>query len=247
MPDRVDILGVPMDCVTMSSAVEAVDTLVQGDSPRAIIAVNPEKIMKARHDANLLHAIQGAGLLIPDGIGAVIAARLLWHKRLQRVPGSELMPAICDLAQRKGYTVYLYGAAPEVNRVAEARLRSLYPNLRIVGAQDGYVPESRMDEVIEAINNSGAQILFVALGSPRQELWMGKYLHRLQVKVCQGVGGTFDVLAGKVRRAPKLFCVLNLEWLYRLLSQPARLIRQTALPLFAMRVVREKLTVLRSS
>ena len=111
------------------------------------------------------------------------------------------------------------------------------PLLRIAGRHHGYVAECDMDQLVESINASGAAVLFLALGSPRQELWMGRYLPRLRVRICQGVGGTFDVIAGAVKRAPPTFIKLHLEWLYRLLSDPRRLLRQTALPRFALRVL----------
>ncbi|NEV65436.1 WecB/TagA/CpsF family glycosyltransferase [Thiorhodococcus minor] len=182
--------------------------------------------------------LRGSGLLIPDGIGVVVAARLLGLCRMRRVPGAELMPALCALAARKGYRVFLYGASEEVNARAAAKLERRY-GLQLAGRQHGFVPDPEMPELVRRINACEAQLLFVGLGSPRQELWMERHLSMLQsVRVCQGVGGTFDVLAGQVRRAPSLFRRIHLEWLYRLLSQPKRLIRQTALPRFAYQVTR---------
>jgi N-acetylglucosaminyldiphosphoundecaprenol N-acetyl-beta-D-mannosaminyltransferase len=134
--------------------------------------------------------------------------------------------------------VYLFGAQESVNEIAAKELVRRFPGLTIAGRHHGYVDEQDMPDLIEAINRSGAAILFVALGSPRQELWMAQYRQQLHVGVCQGVGGTLDVLAGHVRRAPGLFIRLNLEWLYRLASNPRRLLRQTALPRFAGQVVR---------
>jgi len=168
--------------------------------------------------------------------------RLLWHERIARVPGAELMPAICARASQKGYRLFLFGASPEVNARAVAVLRETYPGIAIVGHQDGFVDEAGMPQLIDAINASGAQILFVALGSPKQEVWMEQYLPRLaHVRVCQGVGGTFDVLAGRVRRAPRVFRRLNLEWFYRLITEPRRAIRQIVLPRFTWQVFRAKL------
>lgn len=219
-------------------AIARVEELLAGDSTNAVIAVNPEKVMKARQDPILLKQIASAGVLIPDGIGVVLAARLLRGCSLMRVPGSELMPEICALAATHGYKVFLYGAAAEVVEQAVATLRQRYPTLQIAGYQDGYLSEEEMPSFIDRINASGAEILFVGLGSPRQELWMAKHLDSLNVRICQGVGGTFDVIAGKVRRAPRFFCVLQLEWLYRLGANPRRLLRQTALPVFAALVFR---------
>jgi len=240
-PQRVEILGVPVDCVTMAQAVQWVETSLISDQTHSVIAVNPEKVMRACQDPELLKHLQKAGLLIPDGIGVIFAVRLLGLGQIARVPGSELMPKLCDRAAKKGYKVFLFGASQEVIVQVAQVLLQRYPGLNIVGTQHGYVKEEEMLSVITAINTSQADLLFVGLGSPKQELWMTRYLPALKVKVCQGVGGTFDVIAGRVKRAPLAFRVLHLEWFYRLLSQPSRILRQTALPIFAVRVLRKRL------
>ena len=240
-PQRVEILGVPVDCVTMVQAIQWVETTLASDQPRNVIAVNPEKVIKAGQDPELLVRLQKAGLLIPDGIGVVFAVRLFGLGPIERVPGSELMPKLCELAAQKGYRVFLFGANQEVISQAAQVLRQRYPGLNIVGTQHGYVKEEEMPSVITAINDAQADLLFVALGSPKQELWMTRYLPALKVKVCQGVGGTFDVIAGRVRRAPLAFRLLHLEWFYRLVSQPSRILRQTALPMFAFRILHKRL------
>ncbi len=242
-PERIDILGVPVDCVNMEQALDTVEVMIAGDQPQYVIAVNPEKVIKARQDPKLLMQLHDAGLLIPDGIGVVIAARLLDSVRMERVPGSELMPEICARAAEKGYRIFLFGADPEVNRKTRDIIAQRYPGILIVGNCDGYVTEDDMPSLIDEINASGAEILFVALGSPKQELWMEKYLGLTNVKVCQGVGGTFDVIAGKVRRAPLVFRKIHLEWLYRLLSNPGRMLRQTALPKFMVAVLKYKFSI----
>jgi N-acetylglucosaminyldiphosphoundecaprenol N-acetyl-beta-D-mannosaminyltransferase len=235
-PKRIEILGVPVDCVTMDGVLEMVDAMVHGSTAHVIVAMNPEKVIKARRDPDLLRRLQRTSLLIPDGIGVVLAARLLGLGRMGRVPGSELMPAICERAARKGYRIFLCGASPEVNRRTVEVLRHRYPGIHIVGHQHGYLGEAEMPALIERINASRADVLFVALGSPKQERWMDTYAPRLTVKVCQGVGGTFDVISGRVRRAPLFLRKLSLEWLYRLATQPGRLLRQTALPAFVFGV-----------
>lgn len=237
-PLRVNILGAPVDCVDMARALDAVDEMVRGDHARTILAVNPEKVIKAQSDVLLRRALDDAGLLLPDGIGVVLAVRLLHGQAIARVPGAELMPAICERATERGYRVFLFGGSETVNAAAAQVLRERYRGIVIAGCQHGFVDEAGMPAVIDSIDRSGANVLFVALGSPRQELWMEQYLPRLaQVRACQGVGGTFDVLAGRVRRAPALFRTLHLEWLYRLVTQPGRLLRQTALPRFAWQVL----------
>lgn len=235
---RVEVLGVPVDRITEDQAVTCVESALLGQRPCSILAVNPEKVLRAQRDPALLEALRSAWLLIPDGIGVVFAAHLLHLGHMSRIPGAELMPAICEHAAKQGRAIFLFGANPEVNEKVGRILPERYPGLRIAGRQHGYVKEDDMPGLIEAINGSRADILFVALGSPKQEYWINRYLPHIKVKVCQGVGGTFDVIAGRVKRAPLLFRLIHLEWCYRLLSQPSRIIRQTALPMFAYQVLK---------
>lgn len=239
-PKRIEILGVPVDCINMVQAVEFASESIQAGRQISILAVNPEKVIKAQTDATVMRLLRSAGLLIPDGIGVVFAARIFGLGKMQRVPGSELMPKLCELAAHKGFKVFFFGASPQICSRAAQRLLQRYPGLDIVGNQHGYVEEADMPELIERINTSHAQMLFVALGSPRQELWIEHYAPRLNVKILQGVGGTFDVIAGAVKRAPWLFRKVHLEWFYRLMAQPKRLLRQTALPKFIYKVVVRK-------
>lgn len=239
--ERVDILGVPVDLVDFESALARVDEMLKLDGCGYIAAVNPEKVIRASDDPRILQTLKNAALLIPDGIGVVLAARILGIGIMGRVPGSELMPAICEKAAREGRSIFLFGASLSVNSEVARVLPIKYPNLRIAGNRDGYVTESDMPALIEEINQSGAEILFVALGSPKQEFWMADNMPRLKVKVCQGVGGTFDVIAGKVKRAPLIFREMHLEWFYRLASDPRRISRQVALPRFAWFIMQRKM------
>lgn len=239
---RIQVLGVPVDCVTMNEALDCAESLIRSQHPSIILAVNPEKVIRAQQDEKLMNLLRSADLLIPDGIGVVIAARILGLGRTERVTGSELMPKLCERAASRGYTVFLFGASAEVNRQVVSVLRERYSGIRIVGSHHGYVREDELLTVIADINECQPDLLFVALGSPHQELWMARYVPLLNVKVCQGVGGTFDVIAGRVKRAPLLFRSMHLEWFYRLLSQPRRIVRQTALPMFAYQVLKSKFT-----
>ena len=239
-PRRIEILGVPVDCLTMDRTVDLAASVLAGNVAHSIVAVNPEKVMRARYDVRLRDQLRRAGVLIPDGIGVVIAARILGLGRLQRVPGSELMPRLCELAGQTGRRVFLFGAAPDVNERAAQVLRKRYRGLTVAGTQHGFLKDGDMPDLIDKINLSQADILFVALGSPKQEDWIDRYLPQLNVKVCQGVGGTFDVIAGRVRRAPAAFRAVHLEWFYRLVTNPQRLHRQTALPRFAFHILKQR-------
>lgn len=240
---RVRVLGVPVDCVNWTSATSVAEALLSSATKvgQAVIAVNPEKVIAARNVPALLMQLERADLLLPDGIGVVIAARFSGGGDIERVPGSEFMPALCAIARNKGLSVYLYGGTESVNARAAARLCSEFPGLVVAGRSNGYVSPESMDSLVETINMSGASILFVALGSPRQELWISRYGSHLKVKICQGVGGTFDVIAGDVKRAPALFRRFHLEWLFRLLTNPARARRQASLPKFVWLVAKDRL------
>lgn len=240
---RTHILGVPMDCLDMADAVTFADHLVMTGGRGAIIAVNPEKVMAARQSPDLLGALESAALLIPDGIGTVVAARLNGIKNVSRVAGAELMPELCRLAENKGYGVYLFGGRPEVNPMTARRLAELFPRLIIAGRHHGYIDDERQNAaLVAAINESKARILFVAVGSPRQELWITRNIGKLTtVNVCQGVGGTFDVISGRVKRAPTTWRRAYLEWLYRVIREPSRLERMPSLFQFAFGVGQSKL------
>lgn len=241
-PKRIEILGVPVDCLTMDRTIELADAALTGDVAQSVIAVNPEKVMRAHVDAGLRGQLHRTAVLIPDGIGVVAAARMLGLGSFDRVPGSELMPKLCELAVRTGRRVFLFGATPEVNARTAKVLSERYRGLKIAGAQHGYLKDDEIPGLIDRINRSKTDIVFVALGSPKQEAWIDRHLPQMNVKVCQGVGGTFDVIAGHVKRAPAAFRAVHLEWFYRLAADPNRLARQTALPKFVFQVFKQRVT-----
>jgi len=242
-PERIEILGVPVDCVDMAKVLVMISAYLEEDgSCCTIFAVNPEKVIRCEADKVLLSYLKKADILIPDGIGLVIASKLLSSKDMSRVAGADLMPKICELSLKNKNGIFLFGATKEVNDKAVKVLNNTYESINIVGQEDGYVKQEEMSKLVDNINTSGAEILFVALGSPMQEKWIFEHKSELKnVKVIQGVGGTFDALTGNVMRALKIFRDAYLEWFYRLISQPKRMIRQTALPKFVLKVFREKL------
>jgi N-acetylglucosaminyldiphosphoundecaprenol N-acetyl-beta-D-mannosaminyltransferase len=237
--ERVEVLGVPVDAVDMDQALEAVDRFVHasGARPAVVLAVNPEKACMVRGDRRLDAFCRKADLLVPDGVGVVLAVRWLHRRSIGRVPGVDLMARICEAAPAAGYRLVVFGSSDEVNARAVAALRQLHPGIEIVGRENGYVPDGDMPSLVARINASGAHVLFVGLGSPRQERWLEECVPSLSVKVCQGVGGSLDAISGAVPRAP-LFCRrIGLEWLYRLTTQPHRAGRQLRLARFAAEVV----------
>ena len=229
--DRLKILNIWVDPVGRKESIRRVKAFLEtGTRPHAIIAANPEKNFSVPKDSVLYSAFKNADLLLPDGIGVVLAARILYNAKLERVPGSEFIFDICQIAAYGGYKVFIYGATEDVSKKAVHELKDRYQGLKIVGRANGYVKESEMLDLIYRINASKAEILFLALGSPKQEKWYATHKSRLHhVRVVQGVGGTLDTIAGTVKRAPRVWCNFKLEWLYRLIMEPSRIKRQKSI------------------
>jgi N-acetylglucosaminyldiphosphoundecaprenol N-acetyl-beta-D-mannosaminyltransferase len=243
MNQRLNILDIWVDTISSSEAEEEVlNILRNGRRPHCIFASNPEKNFSVPKNPVLYNVYRTADILLPDGIGMVLAAKFLYGQRMKRIPGVEFMKTICGLAAAERKTVFIYGAREAVNREAVERLQHEFPSLRIAGRSNGYIQKAEMPDLIRQINTCRAKVLFLALGSPRQEMWFARHKDQLShVVLVQGIGGTLDTIVGTVKRAPRLWCRLNLEWLYRLLKQPQRAGRQRLLPLFAMQVVKQKL------
>lgn len=235
---RQQILGVAFDGLTLTEAVARIEALIThpGQAPAQVITANPEMVMLARQDPEMAGILAAGELVTPDGIGIVLAARILGCPLPQRVTGIDLAQQLFSLGK---YTVYFLGARPGVAEEAAKRLQVVYPGLQVVGWHDGYFQDDQ--EVIADINRSRPDILLVAMGMGRQEKWFWQHRQSLQVKVGIGVGGCFDVWAGRVKRAPLIFQRLGLEWLYRLLKEPWRYKRMLALPKFLYLAVKERL------
>lgn len=239
---RIHILGQPVDCCSLPTAIQYLEQEMQAGKQQFIIAQNPEKILKAESDPELANIIsRQATLLIADGVGIIHAARILDCQVPGRVTGIELFTKLLELANNKNYTIFLYGAQPETLTTLTEHLQATYPQLKIVGAVDGYANSTDQQEALLAsIKATKPDFLFVALGSPAQEKWLAQELPELPVKLAMGVGGSFDVLAGNVKRAPDWMQRVGLEWFYRLIKEPSRLARTRNLPIFLIRVFREK-------
>lgn len=240
---RVRILDVPVDNIDMTFCLKYISALIKKNTTgNYILAINPEKIIVLQKEYHLKQVFENAALLIPDGIGVVLAMRWLFSFPVKRIPGADLMQNICKIAAKKGHKIFIYGSKEQVNKKAVEKLNTLHPKINIVGRCNGYIREEKMDKLINKINSSEADILFVGLGSPKQEKWIQEYLPRLNVKVCQGIGGTLDTITGDTKRAPWYFQKAGVEWFYRLIKDPKRFRRQAILPVFAFRVMKEKLT-----
>lgn len=237
---KISVLDVSIDAVTMIEAVSKLETFIEKKQPRLVATANAEMVMLAQEDSQLAAVLAGADLIVPDGSGVVWAGRYLGQSVPERVAGYDLSQCLLQKAATKGYGVYFFGGAPGIVQIAKKNAEIYYPGLRIVGTRDGYFGSADELEIINTIKASGADILFVGLGVPKQEKWLAAHLAELNVPVAIGVGGTFDVMAGTVRRAPVWMQRAGLEWLFRLLCQPKRLIRMLALPRFMLKVLRTK-------
>ena len=174
---------------------------------------------------------------MPDGAGAVWAGRHLGYNVPERVAGFDLYNKLLALSAKKGYKAYFFGGSPGIAEAAKAKSEELYPGVQIVGCHNGYFTDADVPAIIDAINKSGAEMLFVALGAPKQEKWILEHRNELKPRILMGIGGSFDVLAGKMERAPKWMQDASLEWAFRLYKQPSRFMRMMALPKFALKVI----------
>ncbi len=232
-----NILGIPIRAITFAALLDQIGEWVKGDVPRQICTVNPEFVMSAQNDIHFYNILKRADLCIPDGVGLLWAAKRLGKPLPERVTGSDGVPLIAERAARKGWKLFFLGAAPGVAARAAEVLTARYPTLQVVGAFAGSPAPHEEDALIERINQSGADILFVAYGAPNQDKWIARNLPRLRPRVSMGVGGAFDFVTGVARRAPRGMQRLGLEWLHRLIHQPWRWRRMLRLPRFVIAVV----------
>ncbi len=235
---RINVLGVGFDPVTMEQALAHLKQVLASGRREYVVTPNPEFVYACDRDPSLYPLLNEAGLCVPDGIGIIHAAKILGTPLPQRVPGIELGEALLAWASEHGYGVFLLGAKPGVAAAAAAKLRERYPALHIAGTHDGYFTDDT--PVVAEIAASGAQIALVCMGFPRQEQFMARNLTASGVNLMLGLGGSLDVFAGNVRRAPEFFQKAGLEWFYRLLKEPSRFGRMMKLPAFLWKVAWSK-------
>ncbi len=240
MRKTVKIYGSPIDIVTMESAFERFKNLLDRSVFSYVYTPNTEIVMKAKSDESLMKALKSSDMNIPDGIGLVIASKIHRLGLIERVTGIDLMGKVLEFCDYSRKSIYILGGKPGVAEMASHNIQEKYPNIQIKGYRDGYFKGEEENDVIEGINEVSPDILFVALGAPKQEKWIHEHRKALGVKVAMGVGGCVDVWAGTAKRAPKIFQILGLEWLYRLLKEPWRFKRMLALPKFMIKVLISK-------
>jgi N-acetylglucosaminyldiphosphoundecaprenol N-acetyl-beta-D-mannosaminyltransferase len=229
MPNRITILDIPIDTVTQADTLEWIATAIAAKTPRHIVTVNPEFIVESTKNGQFKWALQAADLSLADGSGILWAASRQGISLPEKVTGSDLTSALAVKAAECGWKIFMLGGAPNVAEEAARRLESANPGLKIVGAEAGMTYRPHMPKtdgeliaLLERINEAEPDILLVAFGAPKQELFISRFKEELSVPVMIGVGGTFDFLAGTARRAPKWMQNLGLEWLWRLVTNPKR-------------------------
>ena len=246
MNGKINIRGVYFDNVSFDEALEKAKEMVSTDGVSVMFTPNSEIVQNCVENKELFDVINSAELVIPDGIGVVYASKILKTPLKQKVPGCEIAEKLLEYAAESGKSVFFFGGAKKTGEneavcdIAAAKMLDKYHDLKIAGTRDGFFRDEDVPDIIGQINKSGADILFVCLGAPKQEKWIFDNRDKLNVKFAAGLGGTLDVFAGTAKRAPKIFLKLNLEWLYRLLCMPSRFGRMMKIPKFLYETMRYK-------
>ena len=242
MRKQVKILGVPLDRVTLKECGEITKKLIKisNKSCKIIVAPNVEFVMTAQRDKEFKEILQHSELATPDSVGIMWAAKRYKAPISERIPGQAYFRKVIEIAEKEGWTIYLLGGMQGIPELTRENLLKIYPNVKIIGLHHGYFNNEEEKEVIEEINKLQPNVLFVALGAPKQEKWIYRNKDILKVDVAAGQGGTFDYEAGRIARAPKIIQKMGIEWLYRLVRQPKRIWRMRVLPVFVLKVLFDK-------
>lgn len=225
-PERPVFLGVPIDPLTMAETLARAEHAIRTRTPLHHVVVNVAKLVSLQHDAELRRDVLESDLINADGMGVVWGARLCGHRIPERVTGIDLMIALLERCAQDGHACYFLGARPDVLERAIANLRQRLPGLQIAGYRDGYFGADEEASVVAAIRAAGADCLFVAMPSPSKERFLRRHRNRLGTSFIMGVGGSIDVIAGVVQRAPGWMQAAGLEWFYRLVQEPRRMWRR---------------------
>jgi N-acetylglucosaminyldiphosphoundecaprenol N-acetyl-beta-D-mannosaminyltransferase len=234
------ILGSRIDPLTSEDALKQIEVFLRSPVPHHVITGNTLMLLAAEEDPDLRRILDEAALVVPESSGILWASRVMHRPLREFTPGIDLMLAICRMAAERGHPAFLLGASPGVAESAGRALQERYPALELVGTHHGYFRPDEEPTVLEEIRHAKPALLFVGMGMPAQEKWIAAHLQALGVPVVMGIGGSFDVLSGKLRRAPPLMRRAGIEWLYRLTQEPWRWRRIAQLPVFAWKVLRQR-------
>lgn len=236
---KIDVMGVKFNNVTMEEALDLAGKYLDGEETVYCVTPNSEIVYEAMKDDRMLRLLNGAALVLPDGAGVVLGSKILGTPLKQKVAGVEFADHLMDVLVEKNLKLYLLGSKPGIAELASEKMLEKHPGLQICGMADGYFKDEA--EACQKVNAAGADVLFVCLGAPKQEIFMETHKDDLNVKMMIGLGGSLDSFAGTVKRAPRWMIDLSLEWLYRLLKEPKRLGRMMRLPKFIFAVAIRKL------
>lgn len=246
--EYVNIFGVKIFNIDFKEAINIANKFLKEERNHSIITPNTEIVMAAKDDEELRYIINGADLVIPDGIGLIYGSKMRGHPLKERVTGYDVSMELLKILNESGGSLYMLGGKPGVTDKAEEKIKKDYENINIVGHHHGYFkgihrgmkgdPEEL--EIIEEINSLKPDIIFLGLGFPKQEMFINEYKDKLNSKIIIGNGGVMDILAGNIKIAPKIFIKLHLEWFYRLLKEPSRIKRQVAIPKFIFEILKNK-------
>ena len=239
MGQRLEILGIGIDRIDSNEALRQIGQFIASGTPHQIVTANAEIIYQASKNEKMKNVINAAQMVTADGSGVVWASRQLGQPLAQRVTGIDLVNSICEQSAKDKWKIYILGSAPGVADTAANNIRARFPGCNIVGTHHGYFNEQEEAQIIAELEQLQPDVLFVALGAPKQEYWIADHIQRLNIPVAMGIGGSMDVLSGNVKRAPKWMQKMSLEWLYRLLIQPTRFKRVLALPKFMLAVKKQ--------
>lgn len=237
MSNKVNILGVRVDKVTVTDAVNRIMQFLNENTMHSVFTPNSEILMAAYKDEDFKAVLNNSELLTADGIGVVYASRILKNPISERAAGFDIACELLERVKGTSYKVFLFGGKPGVAETAKEKLEEKYRGINICGCRNGYFSEDDVPQIIDEINASGADIVFVCLGAPKQEMWINDNRDKLNARVALGIGGSLDVFAGTAMRAPEFYCNHGLEWFYRLIKQPSRAGRMLALPKFGITVL----------
>lgn len=239
----VHIFGIPFSKMSMQDTVNYLIEQIENHNQQHVITANPIMVMTAMKNKKYKQMMHSADLIVPDGAGVVWAAGYANEPVAERVAGIELIHELFKYGEKQHWKVFLLGTSQEVIETAAEKLQLQYPQVRIVGYRNGFFGEEQDEEVIAQINQTSPHLLFVARGADTQEPWIAKHRKALNVPFIMGVGGSFDVISGKLKRAPMWMQKLRLEWFFRLVQEPKRLPRMMDLPRFVVKVVKNKKSV----
>jgi len=237
----VKILDVNIDVLSMDEAVNKVFEFVKEDRNHIICTPNAEIVYATKSDLELKEILNHSDMNIADGAGVVLGAKILNLPLTEKVSGIDLVKNIILSEKAKGLRIFLFGSEPGVAEIAGEKIKKMNQDIEIVGYRDGYFSEKDESEIVTTVSNANCDIILVALGAPKQEKWIYKYRNELNAKVCIGVGGSLDVIAGKIKPTPEFFRRNGIEWLYRLVKQPSRLVRMLSLPKFVILLIKKRI------